>query len=100
MWRQVPVTEFGGLQLNEAADVVGLRGAIDGLNFDLDARSELRSRAGYEDFAGLSAQPQAMTVLTHTNGVPYLIVGTATGLVALQNGVTSVATHAAPGPGR
>ena len=98
MWRQVPVTEFGGLQLNQAADVVGLGGAIDGLNFDLDTRSALRSRAGYEDFVGLSAQPQAMTVLTHTDGVPYLIVGTSTGLVALQNGVTSVATHAAPGP--
>jgi hypothetical protein len=98
MWRQVPVVEFGGLQLNEAPDVVGLNGAIDGLNFDHDARSAIRNRGGYEDFTTVPSQPQAMAVLRHTDGVPYLVIGHATGLVAKQNGTTEVATYSAPGP--
>jgi len=65
------LSQFGGLDLVDDPEEIGIKGAIDLLNVDIDRRGRIRSRDGYNNFLS-SAASQRLNSL----GVYYNVTGT------------------------
>lgn len=65
------VEQFGGLNLVDDPEEVGVRGAVDLLNIDIDKRGRVRSRDGYDNLTASAAANPLVNV-----GVFYTYAGT------------------------
>jgi hypothetical protein len=84
--------------LNAAADEVGLSGAIDALNVDLDVRGAVRVRDGYDNFTSseLTNQPDSITAYYRSNGDKLLLVGNGNRVESVNTSGAVVNTTTSP----